>query len=69
MCSRFKTIPDSMRIESSLDGPMDEVYDGGYATVFRGEYLGYPVAIKTLHLYLIDDFEERFGVSLKFPQV
>ncbi|KAF9643944.1 kinase-like protein [Thelephora ganbajun] len=61
MCRRFRTIPDSMRIESCLDGPMDEEYDGGCATVFRGKHRGLPVAIKTVHLYLTSNLEECFG--------
>ncbi|KAF9645564.1 kinase-like protein [Thelephora ganbajun] len=61
MCRRFKTIPDSMRIENCLGGPMDEEYEGGCATVFRGKYRGHPVAIKTVRLYLTSNLEECFN--------
>jgi len=68
MCSQLKTIPDSIRTENYSDGPMVEERDGGCATVFRGEYQGRPVAIKT-HVYLTSDFEERFCVSVKLLDV
>lgn len=51
-----------MRIESCLTGPADEEYDGGCSTVFRGEYRGYAVAIKTIRLYLTSDLEKCFNV-------
>jgi hypothetical protein len=65
MCRRLKTIPDSMRIENCPISSMDEEYGGGFATVHRGEYRGRSVAIKTLRLYLSNNFEEYFGVSAK----
>ena len=68
MCRQLKTIPDSMHIENCPIGPMDEAYEGGYATVSRGEYRGRSVAVKTLRLYLTGDFEECFGVSVILPQ-
>ena len=52
-----------MRIENCPNDPVGEEYGGGCATVFRGEYQGRPVAIKTLDFYLTSDFDERFGVS------
>ncbi|KAF9645572.1 kinase-like protein [Thelephora ganbajun] len=61
MCRRLRTIPDSMRIESCLGGPTGEEYGGGFATVSRGECRGRAVAIKTLHLYVTSNFEERFS--------
>ena len=63
MCSRFKTIPDSMHIESCPKVPMNEEYDGGSAIVSRGEYRGRPVAIKTLRLYIAGNFKACFSVS------
>lgn len=66
MCSRLKTIPDSMRIETCLNGPMDEERSGGCGTVSRGEFQGRPVAIKILRLCLTDEFEEHFSVSASF---
>ena len=63
MCSQLKTIPDSIRIEDYSDDPTIEEHGGGCATVTRGEYQGRPVAIKTLHQYLVHDPEERFCVS------
>lgn len=63
MCSRLKTIPDSVRIESCLDGQTHE-YGGGCAIVSRGQYRGRAVAIKTLHLCVTSDPEERFDVSV-----
>ena len=69
MCRRLKTIPHSMRIENCPIDPMDEEYDGGCATVYRGQYMGRPVAIKTLRLYLTSDFEECFAVSVKASQM
>jgi len=66
ICRRFKTIPDSVRIEGSLDGPMSEEYGGGFATVFRGEYRGRPVAIKTVHLYLTSNLEKCFSVRTSY---
>jgi len=65
MCRRLKTIPASMHIENCPNEPMDEEYGGGCGAVSRGEYRGRPVAIKTLHMYITSDFEERFGVSVK----
>lgn len=64
MCRLLNTIPGPMSIENCPNGPMDEERSGGYGTVSRGEYQGRPVAIKTLNLYLIGDFEEDFGVSV-----
>lgn len=55
-----------MRIESCFVDPMNKEYDGGSVAVFRGEYQGRPVAIKTLRLYITGDFEACFGVSDKF---
>jgi len=69
MCRQLKTIPDSMRIENCSTDPMDEEHDGGYATVSRGIYRGRPVAIKTLRLYLTSNFEDHFGVSVKFSRM
>ena len=69
MCRQLKTIPDSMHIEHCPIDPMCEEYDGGCATVYRSEYRGRAVAVKTLRLYLTSDFEERFGVSTKGSQV
>ena len=65
MCRRLKTIPDSMHIENCPNGPTDEGIAGGCATVYRGEYRGRSVAIKTLCLYTTSDFEECFGVSVQ----
>ena len=69
MCRQLKTIPDSMRIENCPTDPMCEGYDGGYATVYRSEYKGRAVAVKTLHLYLSSDFKECFSVSTEGSQV
>lgn len=66
MCRLLKTVPDSMRIENCPIDQMNEEYSGGCGTVFRGEYQGRPVAIKTLNLYLVGNFEEDFGVSANF---
>jgi len=65
MCRQLETIPDSMHIENCPNDPMDEEYGGGSGTVSQGEYHGRPVAVKTLHLYLTDDFEQRFSVGTK----
>ena len=62
MCSRFKTIPDSVRIESRLKGSMGERCEGGFATVHRSEYRGLRVAVKTVRLYVSSNLEERFSV-------
>ena len=62
MCSRFKTIPDSVRIESGLQVFTDKRCEGGFATVFRGKYRGLSVAIKTVRLYLTSNLEECFSV-------
>lgn len=64
ICSRFKTIPDSMQIKSGLDGRSHEEYGGGCATVSRGKYRGRTVAIKTLRLYITSDLEDCFDVSV-----
>lgn len=69
ICSRLKTIPDTMRIENCLDGQMNEEYGGGFATVSRGEYRGRKVAIKILHLYVTSDLEECFDVRTQFADV
>ena len=65
LCRQLKTIPDSMRIDNCLKDLTDEEYGGGNATVFRSEYQGRPVAVKSLRLYLTSDFEECFSVSAK----
>lgn len=62
MCSRFNTVPDSIRIETYFDSQMHE-YGGGCATVSRGDYRGRAVAIKTLHLYVTSNLEGCFNVS------
>ena len=69
ICRQLKTIPDSMHVENCPIDPMGEEYDGGCATVYRSEYRGRAVAVKTLRLYLTSDFEERFGVSTRGSQV
>ena len=35
---------------------------GGHANVFRGEDRGRSVAIKVVHLYLVNDLDARLGV-------
>lgn len=59
-------IPDSMRIESRLEGIAGRKYDGGNSTVSRGKYEGRTVAIKTLRLYATKNFEECLSVSVEF---
>src|SRR6266478_1347279 len=68
MCSQLKTIPDSLRIESHLNGSINEGYKGGRGTVSRGEYGGRPVAVKTLHLHLTGNSEGRLDVSVKLSR-
>ena len=52
-----------MHIASCLDGELTEVYNGNYTTVFKGEYKGRAVAIKSLQLYLTCDFGKYFKAS------
>ena len=63
MCRHLKTIPDSMHIKNCQVGSTSEEFSGGFANVYRGAYRGQAVAVKTLRLYIISDFEECFGVS------
>ena len=63
LCCHQQTIPKSMHIASCLDGELTEVYNGNYTTVFKGEYKGRAVAIKSLQLYLTCDFGKYFKAS------
>ena len=67
MCSRQRTIPKSMHIVDCLNGELIEEYDGGNASVFRGEHKGRPVAVKIMRLYLTDDFDKCLGVRTPPP--
>ena len=64
MCSQQRTIPKSMHLDNCLDGELVEEYDGGHASIFRGEYKGRAVTIKTLRLYLTSDFDKCFRASI-----
>ena len=64
MCRDLKTIPDSMHIEDCSD--LANERRGGSASVSQGMCRGRKVAVKTLHLYVTSDYDERFGVCIKF---
>ena len=67
MCSRQRTIPDSMRIGNCLNGELIEEYDGGQANIFRGKHKGRPVAVKIMRLYLTSDFHKCLSVKTLPP--
>ena len=69
MCRQLKTIPDSLHIENCSSDQISGVSWGGGGIVSRGAYRGRPVAVKTLHLYLSDNFEEHFGVNAGLPRI
>ena len=56
-----------MHMVNCLQGELIEEYDGGHATVFRGEHKGRAVAIKILRLYRTSDLDKRFKVSIFTP--
>ena len=64
MCRDLKTIPDSTHIEDCF-GLANERH-GGSASVSHGIYRGRKVAVKSVHLYITSDYDERFGVCIKF---
>ena len=64
MCSRQRTIPESMHMVNCLNGGLVEECGGGQATVFRANHKGRPVAIKIMRLYLTDDFDKCLSVKI-----
>ena len=67
MCSGQRTIPKSMHVDDCLSGELIEEYDGGHATVFRGQHKGRPVAVKIVRLYLTSNFDKCFSVDIFAP--
>ena len=67
MCSRQRMVPKSMHVDSCLNGELIEEYNGGHATVFRGEHKGRPVAVKSVRIYLTSDFGKCLGVNILAP--
>jgi len=64
MCSRQRVVPSSMHMVNCLNGGPVEEYNGGHATIFRGEHRGRAVAIKTLRLYLTSDLDKNLSVCI-----
>jgi hypothetical protein len=62
-CSRHRVIPKSMHIPDCSKGAV-EVDRGGFANVSQGTYKGRRVAIKVVRVYLKDDLDVIFSVSL-----
>ena len=67
MCSRQRMIPKSMRMDNCVNGELIEECNGGYATVFRGEHKGRPVAVKIVRVYLTNDFDKCLSVNTLRP--
>ena len=67
MCSRQRMIPKSMHMDKRLNGELIEEYDGGHATIFRGEHKDRPVAVKVVRVYLTSDFGKCFSVRALAP--
>ena len=67
MCSRQRMIPKSMCVDKRLNGELIEEYDGGHATIFRGEHKGRPVAVMAVRIYLTSDFGKCYSVNILTP--
>ena len=64
LCCHQQSIPNSMHIASCFDGELTEVCHGNHTTVFKGEYKGCTVAIKSLQFYPTCDFSKYFKASI-----
>ena len=62
-CGRYALLPKTMEIPICYDRTGDALYSGGYADVWKGQYLGRDVAVKVIRTYSSSDLEKVIGVS------
>ena len=53
-----------MHVDKHWDGELVEEYNGGQANIFRAEYRGRRVAVKTVRIYLTSDIGKCTSVSI-----
>lgn len=65
MCSRLKSVPRAMLIDINLELDKDSTqeYAGIGTDVYKAEYKGRPVAVKTLRVYSTNDLKD-IGVNI-----
>ncbi|KAF9791050.1 kinase-like domain-containing protein, partial [Thelephora terrestris] len=60
-CGRHALLPKNLRISIDYDKTSDALYNGGYADVWKGRYLGRDVAVKVLRSYSTSDLQKVIG--------
>ena len=51
MCARHSLLPRSVQIDVHYDRTADPHFEGGFASVWKGEYCGLEVAVKVLRTF------------------
>lgn len=64
-CGHYALLPRVLNVPVHYDRNTDEVYRGGYADVWKGEYCGQDVAIKVIRTYSKCELKKVINVSCR----
>ena len=65
-CGRYALLPKAMGIPTCYDPTGNALYSGGYADVWKGQYLGRDVAVKVIRTFSKSDLGKVIGVSCRW---